>query len=91
VDPKITEEWKWRGVPVWSDGWIVRMGESYKTHVKLTFLKGASTTDPEDILNSSLDGNARRAIDLYEGDKINASAFKEIIRAAVELNSKKKK
>jgi hypothetical protein len=91
ADPKITEEWKWRGVPVWSDGGIICTGESYKTHVKLTFLKGASIKDPESIFNSSLDGNARRAIDLYEGDKINEPAFKEIIRAAVALNSKKKK
>jgi len=91
ADPKITEEWKWRGVPVWSDGGIICTGESYKTHVKLTFLKGASIKDPEGIFNSSLDGNARRAIDLHEGDKINESAFKEIIRAAIELNSKKKK
>jgi len=91
ADPKITEEWKWRGVPVWSDNGIVCTGESYKTHVKLTFAKGASIKDPEGIFNSSLDGNARRAIDLQEGDKINESAFKELIRAAVELNSKGKK
>ncbi len=91
ADPKITEEWKWRGVPVWSDGGIVCTGESYKTHVKLTFAKGAFIKDPKGIFNSSLDGNLRRAIDLYEGDKINAAAFKEIIRAAVELNSKGKK
>ena len=76
------------GVPVWSDCGIVCTGEFYKTHVKLTFLKGASIKDPEGIFNSSLDGNARRAIDLHEGDKINESAFKEIIRAAVKLNSK---
>jgi hypothetical protein len=91
ADPEITEEWKWRGVPVWSDGGIVCTGESYKTHVKLTFLKGASIEDPEGIFNSSLDGNARRAIDLFEGDKIDESAFKDIIRFAVKLNSKKKK
>lgn len=91
ADPKITEEWKWRGVPVWSDSGIVCTGESYKTHVKLTFQKGASIEDPERIFNSSLDGNARRAIDLREGDLINESAFKEIIRAAVKLNSKGKK
>ena len=91
ADPKITEEWKWRGVPVWSDGGIVCTGESYKTHVKLTFAKGAFIKDPKGIFNSSLDGNLRRAIDLYEGDKINAAALKEIIRAAVELNSKGKK
>jgi hypothetical protein len=91
ADPEITEEWKWRGVPVWSDGGIVCTGESYKTHVKLTFLKGASIEDPEGIFNASLDGNARRAIDLHEGEKINEPAFKAIIRAAVELNSKGKK
>jgi hypothetical protein len=91
ADPKITEEWKWRGVPVWSDGGIVCTGESYKTHVKLTFAKGASIKDPDGIFNSSLDGNARRAIDLHQGDKINESAFKELIRAAVDLNSKRKK
>ena len=91
ADPEITEEWKWRGVPVWSDGGIICTGESYKTAVKLTFLKGASIKDPKGIFNSSLDGNARRAIDLHEGDKINESAFKEIIRAAVKLNAKVKK
>ena len=91
ADPRITEEWKWRGVPVWSDNGIVCTGESYKTVVKLTFLKGASIKDPAGIFNSSLEGNARRAIDLHEGDKINESAFKEIIRAAVKLNSKAKK
>ena len=91
ADPEITEEWKWRGVPVWSDGGIVCTGESYKTHVKLTFQKGASIKDPQGIFNASLDGNARRAIDLHEGDKINESAFKELVRAAVRLNSKGKK
>src|SRR5580704_2439253 len=91
ADPEITEEWKWRGVPVWSDGGIICTGESYKTALKLTFLKGASIKDPKGIFNSSLDGNARRAIDLHEGDKINESAFKEIIRAAVKLTPKRKK
>ncbi len=91
ADPKIIEEWKWRGVPVWSDGGIVCTGESYKAVVKLTFAKGASVKDPKRIFNSSLDGNARRAIDLHEGDKINETAFKELIRAAVKLNSKGKK
>jgi hypothetical protein len=91
ADPEITEEWKWRGVPVWSDGGIVCTGESYKTVVKLTFLKGAAIKDPAGIFNASLDGNARRAIDLREGDKIDESAFKEIIRAAVKLNAKGKK
>ncbi len=91
ADPKIIEEWKWRGVPVWSDGGIVCTGESYKAVVKLTFAKGASVKDPKGIFNSSLDGNARRAIDLHEGDKINETAFKELIRAAVKLNYKGKK
>jgi hypothetical protein len=91
ADPKIVEEWKWRGVPVWSDNGIVCTGESYRNHVKLTFAKGASIKDPDGIFNSSLDGNTRRAIDLHEGDKINEDAFKEIIRAAVTLNSKGKK
>ncbi len=90
ADSNITEEWKWRGVPVWSDSGIVCTGESYKTLVKLTFAKGASIKDPKGIFNSSLDGNARRAIDLHEGDKINESAFKELIRAAVKLNSQRK-
>ena len=91
ADPKIIEEWKWRGVPVWSDGGIVCTGESYKAIVKLTFAKGASIKDPKRLFNSSLDGNVRRAIDLHEGEKINESAFKELIRAAVKLNSKGKK
>ena len=91
ADPGISEEWKWRGVPVWSDRGIVCTGESYKTHVKLTFAKGASIPDPKGLFNSSLDGNTRRAIDLYDGDKINELAFKELVRAAVKLNSKAKK
>ena len=88
ADPKIIEEWKWRGVPVWSDSGIVCTGESYKAIVKLTFAKGASIKDPKRLFNSSLDGNVRRAIDLHEGEKINESAFKELVRAAVKLNSK---
>ena len=91
ADPKIIEEWKWRGVPVWSDSGIVCTGESYKAIVKLTFAKGASIEDPKRIFNSSLDGNVRRAIDLHEGDKLNESVFKELIRAAVKLNTKAKK
>ena len=91
ADPNITEEWKWRGVPVWYDNGMVCTGESYKTHVKVTFAKGASIADPKGIFNSGLEGNVRRAIDLHEGDKINESAFKELIRSAVKLNSKGKK
>ena len=91
ADPNVVEEWKWRGVPVWSDGGIICTGESYKAVVKLTFLKGASIEDPAGIFNASLDGNARRVIDLHEGDKLDEANFKEIIRAAVKLNSKAKK
>jgi hypothetical protein len=91
ADPQVTEEWKWRGVPVWSDGGIICTGESYKTQVKLTFAKGASLKDPKKLFNSSLDGNVRRAIDLFEGDKIDEPAFKDLIRAAVALNGKGKK
>jgi hypothetical protein len=90
ADPHIVEEWKWRGVPVWEDGGIVCTGESYKTHVKLTFAKGASLDDPQSLFNSSLDGNTRRAIDLFEGDKIHERPFKELILAAVALNHKGK-
>ena len=93
TDPEITEEWKWvkpsnPGTPVWSNNGIVCTGESYKDHIKLTFPKGASIKDPEGVFTQM--GTQRRAIDLYEGDKINDSAFKEIIRVAVKLNSKKK-
>ncbi len=90
ADPAITEEWKWRGVPVWSDRGIVCTGESYKNVVKLTFAKGAALEDPAGIFNASLDGNARRAIDLHEGDEIDEPAFKEMIRAAAALNAKGK-
>ena len=91
ADPEIVEEWKWRGVPVWSDNGIVCTGESYKAIVKLTFLKGAALEDPAGLFNASLDGNTRRAIDLHQGDKINESAFKALIRAAVGLNATGKK
>src|SRR5436853_6110006 len=75
ADPQITEEWKWRGVPTWSDGGIVCTGETYKNVVKLTFMKGAALEDPKGLFNSSLEGNARRAIDIHEGEKLNESAF----------------
>lgn len=91
TDPEIVEEWKWRGVPVWSHGGGICTGESYKDQVKLTFYKGASLQDPKHLFNASLDGNVRRGIDIHEGDKIDESAFKNLIRAAVELNSTGKK
>ncbi len=91
ADPEIIEEWKWRGVPVWSHNGIVCTGESYKQIIKLTFLKGASLKDPAKLFNSSLEGNARRAIDIREGEKINESALKDLIRGAVSLNLVKKK
>jgi hypothetical protein len=85
ADPKVVEEWKWN-VPVWSRDGIVCTGESYKSHVKLTFAKGAKVKDPEGLFNSSLEGNTRRAIDFHEGDEIDAAAFKALIRAAVAVN-----
>ena len=87
ADPHIQEEWKWRGVPVFSQDGIVCTGESYKQVVKLTFARGASLEDPKKLFNSSLEGNVRRAIDIHEGEKINAAAFKQLIRAAVAANS----
>jgi hypothetical protein len=86
ADPKVLEEWKWRGVPVWSHDGIICTGETYKAVVKTTFAKGAALPDPARLFNSSLDGNVRRAIDFHEGDKINEAAFKTLIRAAVSLN-----
>ncbi|MDR3525870.1 MAG: DUF1801 domain-containing protein [Rhizomicrobium sp.] len=91
ADPFVVEEWKWRGVPVWSHDGILCTGESYKAVVKLTFAKGAALSDPAGLFNASLDGNVRRAIDLQEGDKMNAKAFKALIRAAVTLNAAKAK
>jgi hypothetical protein len=86
ADPDVVEEWKWRGVPVWSHDGIICTGESYKNVVKLTFLKGAKLEDPSGLFNSSLEGNARRAIDLHEADQIDADAFKKLVRAAIALN-----
>jgi hypothetical protein len=86
ADPDVVEEWKWMGTPVWSHDGILCTGESYKAIVKLTFMKGASLKDPARLFNSSLDGNARRAIDLREGEEIDESAFKALIRQAVALN-----
>ena len=90
ADPEIVEEWKWRGTPVWSHGGIVCTGETYKNVVKMTFAKGAALEDPSGLFNSSLDGNVRRAIDIHEGEKIDAAALKDLIRAAVVLNLKGK-
>ncbi len=87
ADPDILEEWKWRGVPVWSHDGIVCTGESYKQVVKLTFARGAAIKDPKKLFNSSLEGNVRRAIDIGEGEKINETAFKQLVRAAVAANS----
>lgn len=91
ADPEIVEEWKWRGVPVWSHAGIICTGETYKSVVKLTFAKGAALKDPAGLFNSSLDGNTRRAIDIKAGDKINESALQALIRAAVALNTAKAK
>ena len=90
ADPDILEEWKWMGTPVWSHGGIVCTGETYKNVVKMTFAKGAALQDPSGLLNSSLDGNVRRAIDIHEGDNVDEAALKELIRAAVALNLKGK-
>src|SRR5258705_3036007 len=90
ADPEVVEEWKWRGVPVWSHGGIICTGETYKSVVKLTFAKGASLKDPSRLFNSSLEGNVRRAIDIHEGEKIDEAALKDLIRAAVALNLKGK-
>jgi hypothetical protein len=86
ADPEVVEEWKWRGVPVWSHDGLICTGETYKSIVKLTFAKGASLKDPSGLFNASLEGNARRAIDLHEGDEVDGDAFKTLIRAAVALN-----
>src|SRR5664279_6249724 len=87
ADPDVLEEWKWMGTPVWSHDGIICTGESYKSVVKLTFAKGASLKDPAKLFNSSLDGKVRRAIDIHEGEEIDAKAFKALIRAAVALNT----
>jgi hypothetical protein len=87
ADPEVIEEWKWRGVPVWSHAGIICTGETYKNVVKMTFAKGASLEDPSGLFNASLEGNTRRAIDFHEGDKIDEKALKALIRAAVALNA----
>src|ERR1700677_3433104 len=87
ADPDVVEEWKWRGIPVWSHDGIICTGETYKKVVKLTFAKGASLKDPARLFNSSLEGNVRRAIDIHEGEEVNESAFQALVRQAVALNS----
>jgi len=91
ADPDVVEEWKWRGVPVWEHDGIICTGETYKAVVKMTFAHGASLKDPAKLFNASLEGGTRRAIDIAEGEKINAKALKDLIRAAVDLNRAKKK
>ena len=91
ADPEVVEEWKWRGVPVWSHDGLICTGETYKSVVKMTFAKGAALKDPSRLFNSSLEGNVRRAIDFHEGDKIDETALKTLIRAAVTLNKSKAK
>ena len=91
VDPKVVEEWKWRGVPVWSHDGLICTGETYKNVVKMTFAKGATLKDPSSLFNSSLEGNTRRAIDFHEGEPVDAEALKSLVRAAVELNESKAK
>ncbi|WP_313353108.1 DUF1801 domain-containing protein [Paracoccus sp. (in: a-proteobacteria)] len=91
ADPEVVEEWKWRGVPVWSHDGIICTGETYKHVVKMTFAKGAALPDPAGLFNASLEGNTRRAIDLREGDRIDTEALKALIRAAATLNAAKKK
>ena len=90
ADPDVVEEWKWMGTPVWSHDGIICTGESYKEVVKLTFAKGASLQDPARLFNSSLEGKARRAIDIHEGEEVDASAFKALVRQAVALNVSRK-
>ena len=89
ADPDVVEEWKWRGVPTWYHDGIICTGETYKNVVKTTFAKGAALEDPSGLFNSSLDGNVRRAIDFHEGEKINEKALKNLVRAAVALNTSK--
>ncbi len=90
ADPEIVEEWKWRGVPVWSRGGIICTGETYKSAVKLTFAKGAALPDPAGLFNASLDGNVRRAIDIHKGEEVHEAALKDLIHAAVALNLARK-
>ncbi len=91
ADPKVVEEWKWRGTPVWSHDGLICTGETYRNVVKMTFFRGASLKDPSHIFNSSLDGNARRAVDFHEGDAVDGPALTALIRAAVALNESSRK
>ena len=91
ADPEVVEEWKWRGVPVWSHDGLICTGETYKKVVKMTFAKGASLPDPSRLFNSSLEGNTRRAIDFHEGEKVDEEALKTLVRAAVALNKSRAK
>ncbi|WP_336489153.1 DUF1801 domain-containing protein [Methylobacterium nigriterrae] len=91
ADPDVVEEWKWRGVPVWSHGGIICTGETYKAVVKLTFMKGAALDDPAGLFNASLDGNARRAIDIREGEAIDEAALTALVRAAAALNASRRR
>ncbi len=91
ADPDVVEEWKWRGVPVWSHDGLICTGETYKNVVKMTFAKGAALKDPSGLFNSSLEGNIRRAIDFHEGEKIHEEALKALVRAAVTLNKSKQR
>ena len=91
ADPQVVEEWKWRGVPVWSHAGIICTGETYKEHVKMTFARGASLPDPSGLFNASLEGNTRRAIDFHEGDRIDEEALKALVRSAVKLNASRAK
>ena len=88
--PGVVEDWKWRGVPIWEHHGIITTGESYKSYIKLTFARGAALEDPKGLFNASLEGNARRAIDIHEGDKIDEKALKALVKAAAELNAAKK-
>jgi hypothetical protein len=91
ADPEVVEDWKWRGVPVWSHDGLICTGETYKNVVKMTFAKGAALEDPSSLFNSSLEGNTRRAIDFHEGEKIDEEALRTLVRAAVTLNKSKAK
>ena len=88
--PGVVEDWKWRGVPIWEHHGIITTGESYKSYIKLTFARGAALEDPKGLFNASLEGNARRAIDIHEGDRIDDKALKALVKAAAELNAAKK-